>query len=200
MTIAAEQCREYILAKHPGVRIGRRACRDTAKGDISQHSAYKSGDYDSNALDIMGGPVGWTWDQNVELIQTIVDDLNRNLSEWSIRKILWRGVNHRGHAHIDFYPMITLHKWCSKPTVKFPVWRYSDGTTIASSNPDPENGLYRGEELMPTEQWHQMIDALFEGRPDMFRGDPDYWKNLDPNDPQWKTHFFPAFVRAISLD
>ena len=54
------------------------------------------------------------------------------------------------------------------------------------------------EEQMPTEQWHQMIDALFVGRPDEFRGDPNYWKNDVPEDsPEW-VDFWNAFVRVIS--
>ena len=51
---------------------------------------------------------------------------------------------------------------------------------------------------MPRQQWEQLIDALFAGRPDEFVGDPDYWKTLDPDSPDWATDFFPAFVRAIS--
>jgi len=52
---------------------------------------------------------------------------------------------------------------------------------------------------MPQEQWYQMIDALFEGRPDEFQGDADWWKALPASDPVWVTHFWPAFVRAISI-
>ncbi len=147
MTQAAEQCREYIEAKYPGVRISRRNCRNTAAGGISQHSAYQPGDYDSNAIDIMGGPLGWTWDQNVELIQEVVDDLTPNLHEWSIRKILWQVAGHKGHAHIDFYPMINIHKWCATRNVT-PPWRYSDGTIIYRLDPEPETGRYDG----PTEE------------------------------------------------
>lgn len=56
------------------------------------------------------------------------------------------------------------------------------------------------EDTMPTEQWHQMIDALFAGRPDEFTGNPDYWKNEVPKDsPEW-ADFWAAFVRAISLE
>ena len=54
------------------------------------------------------------------------------------------------------------------------------------------------EEMMPTEQWHQMIDALFVGRPDKFRGDPNYWKRLPKDSPEW-VDFWNAFVEAISL-
>ncbi len=151
MTQAAQQCREYLEEKYPGVRISRRKCKDTTSGGISQHSAYNIGTGDdSNALDIMG-VTGGTWDQNVELIQEVVDDLTPNLHEWSIRKILWQVAAHYGHAHIDFYPMINIHKWCATRGVT-PPWRYTDGTIIYRLDPEPENGRYDGpteEESMP---------------------------------------------------
>jgi len=58
-----------------------------------------------------------------------------------------------------------------------------------------------GEPDMPREQWNQMIQALFEGRPDEFQppGGYTYWQNLDSDSPEWDTDFWPAFVRAISL-
>lgn len=148
MTQAAQQCREYLEEKYPGVRIGRKACRDTAGGAISQHSAY-SGTYDSNALDIMGGStdgVDWEWDDNVELIQTIVDDLNENFDEWSIRIVLWQVPDHFGHAHYDFWPTIDQHKWCSSG-IPEAVWIYSDGRHIRSDDPPPENGDYDGDNM-----------------------------------------------------
>ena len=199
MTQAAEQCRSFVEAEFPGVRISRRSCRDTDAGGISQHSAYQPGDYDSNALDIMGGPHGWTWDQNVALIQEIVDRLTPKLHEWSIRKILWQVPPHYGHAHIDFYPMIDIHRWCSTRNVE-PPWKYSDGHTERHLDPEPENGEYHGEDTMPKQQWDAMIRSLFAGRPDKFGGDPQYWIDLDPDDSQWETHFWPAFVDAISLE
>ncbi len=195
MTQAAKQCREYLEAEFPGVRISRRACRNTTSGAISQHSAYNSGDYDSNALDIMGIQ-GGHWGSNVALIQKVVDDLTPNLHDWSIRKIIWQAPAHYGHAHIDFYPMINIHKWCATRGVT-PPWRYSDGTIVYHDDPEPENGPYNGEDIMPTEQWHQMIDALFLGRPDEFQGTADYWKNLDIDSPEW-ADFWAAFVRVIS--
>jgi hypothetical protein len=54
------------------------------------------------------------------------------------------------------------------------------------------------EDGMPQEQWHQLIDALFAGRPDMFKGNPSYWKTLDSSSSEW-ADFWNAFVRAISL-
>jgi hypothetical protein len=149
MTQAAAQCREYLEDKYPGVRIGRQSCRDTADGFISQHSAYQYPMYDSNALDIMRGStngVKWSREDNITLIQTIVDDLNENLHEWSIRKILWQVALHYGHAHIDYYPMCDTRQWCAG-TQPEAVWVYSDGRHIRSDNPPPENGEYDGDEM-----------------------------------------------------
>lgn len=144
MTIAARQCREHLVATFPGVRISRNSCRNTAEGGITQHSAFGGPDpYDSNALDIMGGPYGWTRQQNIDLIQKIVDYLEEHLTEWSIRKILWKVHDHFGHAHIDFYPMIEWPShWCGGPET--PIWEKSNGSTFKSRNPQPENGLYDG--------------------------------------------------------
>jgi hypothetical protein len=153
MTQAAKQCREYIEDKYDGARISRRACRDTSGGDISQHSAYQPGDYDSNALDIMG-VVGGDWNTNVAFIQQVVDDLTPHLHEWSIRKILWKVPAHYGHAHIDFYPMIDIHTWCGTRGVT-PPWEYSDGHTERHLDPAPENGKYHGEEEM---KWSDIVD------------------------------------------
>jgi hypothetical protein len=195
MTQAAAQCREYIEDNWPGVRISRQSCRDTASGKISQHSAYQPGDYDSNALDIMGGPLDWSWEDNVELIQAVVDDLTPNLDAWSARKILWKIPLHYGHAHIDFYPMINLARWCSTRGVT-PAWKYSDGHLERHDDPAPENGTYNGETTMPTTQWHQMIDALFAAD-DEFQGDPNYWKQMPEDSPEW-VDFWAAFVRSIT--
>jgi len=55
------------------------------------------------------------------------------------------------------------------------------------------------ENYMPVQLWNQFIDAFFEGRPDEFVGDSDYWKLLDPDSPEW-ADFFAAVVRSISLE
>jgi hypothetical protein len=156
MTRAAEQCREYLEAKHPGIRIGRQACRNTADGFISQHSAYTGRQYDSNALDIMGGStdgINWGRAKNIKLIQEVVDDLSEKLEEWSIRKILWQVRLHFGHAHIDFYPMCDTKQWC-KGDVALAVWVYSDDRHIRSDDPDPENGAYNGDDM----KWKDIVD------------------------------------------
>lgn len=61
----------------------------------------------------------------------------------------------------------------------------------------PPESCQPEEDMMPTQQWHQFIDALFTGRPDEFHGDPGYWKTLDPDSPEW-TDFWAAVVRVIS--
>lgn len=87
--------------------------------------------------------------------------------------------------------------WCNTRNVT-PPWRYSDGHTERHTDPAPENGLYNGGDGMPTAQWHQLIDALFLGRPDEFTGDPEYWKNQVPTDSDEWADFWAAFVRVIS--
>jgi hypothetical protein len=144
MTKAAEQCREFIEANWPETPIGRFSCRNTASGGISQHSAYLG--YDSNALDIFGpghtsGPEDTAW------IQSIVDTLQPELAKWSGRKILWQQKDHYDHAHIDFYPMITMKKWCGGPET--PAWKLSNGSLVHSRDPQPENGLYNGDGSEP---------------------------------------------------
>jgi hypothetical protein len=94
----------------------------------------------------MGGPTSWSWEDNVELIQAVVDDLTPYLEQWSIRKILWKVTNHYGHAHIDFYPMIDIHRWCGTTGVT-PPWQYSDNHIERHLDPEPENGAYNGDEM-----------------------------------------------------
>lgn len=209
MTVAAKQLREYIEWRWPGIRISRQSCRLTVKGRISQHSAYGYGTTspeDSNALDIMGAAIDESLTAseqkalNIRVIQEVVAYLDDHREEWSIRQIVWEEPGHYGHAHVDFYPYIFYPvQWCMHPRW-IPSWRRSDGSTLATKNPEPQNGRYNGleeEVLMPEQQWEQMIDALFEGRPDEFQGNPEYWKNLPPDHPEWKD-FWAAFVRVIS--
>lgn len=208
MTIAAAQCREYILRQFPKTPISRKACRDTAGGAISQHSAWGVTDsdpsgYDSNALDIFGpsksrsaGDQAW--------IQAVVDDLlgDDGGARWSIRKIIWRdGGAHENHAHVDFYPMITVHKWCNRDIV--PIWEYSDESgrgTIATRDPEPENGRYEG---VPMDVYAEFVFGLVNGwaedeaktraeferlaSEDKLGGSVDYWAGLlaDPSSPEW---------------
>ncbi len=143
MSRATQQLREGILREFPDARISRKNCRDTESGWVSQHSAYDYGEYDSNALDIMGGPVGWTWDQNVALIDEIVTEIEKHRDEWSIRLILWKVPNHFGHAHVDTWPTCITHKWCGRRNVD-PLWETSTGVTFTDRDPDPENGDYAG--------------------------------------------------------
>jgi hypothetical protein len=153
MTQAAEQCRVYIEATYADTPIGRFACRDTAGGSVSQHSAYNG--YDSNALDIFA-PQELGRDDKKAWIQTIVDDLTENFEAWSARIILWQVSDHYGHAHIDFWPTILEHKWCGRDIV--PEWKYSNGNTILSIDPDPENGEYHGKEEEVDMTWADIVD------------------------------------------
>ena len=157
MSIAAKQLREDLEEMFPGIRIGRYSCRDTAGGSISQHSAKASGEYDSNALDIMGGPHGWSWDENVALIQQVVNYVRAHLHDYSVNQVLWQVPDHFGHAHIDFSPMCVVHTWCGKtPTTQ---WEYSDGRPLTASIPEPENGRYEREAEMALtlRRWVDMI-------------------------------------------
>lgn len=148
MTRAAEQCREWIEAEFPGTPIGRFACRNTSSGGISQHSAYKG--YDSNALDVYG-PHKSSGDTDQAWVQAIVDTIKADGEDkWSIRKILWLVTSHYNHAHIDFYPMITMKKWCGGPET--PTWKYQRGhstSTVTTRDPLPQNGLYDGSGSQP---------------------------------------------------
>lgn len=149
MTVAATQLREWIITQWAGTPVSRFACRNTASGGISQHSAYGSpGNIDSNAIDVFGtgktdSPEDQAW------IQAIVDTIkNDGEWKWSIRKIIWLdGGAHENHAHIDFYPMITQKKWCGASWD--PTWRYSHGGTITTRDPQPENGIYDGSGADP---------------------------------------------------
>jgi len=221
MTIAAQQCREYIERVWPETRISRKSCRDTAGGSISQHSAYTV-TYDSNALDIMGIE-GGTWDENVAHIQTVVDSLERQRFEFSIRIILWQTTDHYGHAHVDFWPTILIHKWCSTPE-KIPTWGLSDGTLIRNRNPLPENGLYQGDDMSfamwvagwveglaedPIGTWNRLARLFDEGNlvvppntdpaslPTTNGSQTAYWwlKLPNPNDPEW-----PGFYARRELE
>jgi len=173
MTKAAEQCRVWVEAEFPGTPIGRFACRNTANGGISQHSAYKG--YDSNALDIFG-PDKSTSHTDQVWIDTIVDTIVADgADKWSIRKILWKDDGrHENHAHIDFYPMITMKKWCGGPET--PTWKYERGhslSTVTTRDPQPQNGLYNGNggdmqwsDIVDDETWAQAYEQGFiEGNP-----------------------------------
>jgi hypothetical protein len=147
MTQAAKQCRLYVLNYWPETPISRFACRNTASGGISQHSAYgsPSSPQDSNALDIFA-PGHGSDPTSQAYIQQIVDDLLAKQTKWSIRKILWKdGGAHENHAHVDFYPMIQDKMWCGKEWT--PTWKFSDGSIIETRDPMPENGIYNGGDM-----------------------------------------------------
>ena len=202
MSEAAKQCRKWIETEYPGVRISRKACRDTAGGSVSQHSAYKSGvgSYDSNALDIFG-PEELDYDEERSFVAGIVEALEAVRDRWSIRLVLWDVPGHTGHAHVDFWPTCLEHQWCGRE-IK-PQWRYSDGTIQRSVSPDPENGYYTGpteEELMPRSLFEDMIRALFDIDEEFQPSTgANYWIKLidSPDDPEW-LDFWDAFRRQLT--
>jgi len=206
MSEAAKQCRKWIEAEYPGVRVSRKSCRDTAGGSVSQHSSYKSGEgsYDSNALDIFG-PEELDYDAERAFVDEIVKALEAHEDAWSIRLILWNTTAHYGHAHIDFWPTCLEHKWCGRAIR--PQWRYSDGTIRRSVNPDPENGTYQGPqeepELMPRSLFEDMIRALFDIDQDFQPSatGADYWIKLidSPDDPEW-LDFWHAFTKQLTKE
>ncbi len=65
---------------------------------------------------------------------------------------------------------------------------------------DYNNGLYKTEDNeMPIQQWHQFIEALFEGS-DQFQptvGGAEYWKGLDPDSWEW-ANFWSAYKKMIA--
>ena len=151
MTRAAEQCRLWIISEWEGTPVSRFACRNTASGGVSQHSAYGSpGGIDSNAIDVFG-PGKSTGASDQAHVQAIVDTIVADGEwKWSIRKIIWRdGGAHENHAHIDFYPMIREKMWCGKAWD--PSWRFENGSTIVTRDPQPQNGVYDGSGSDPIE-------------------------------------------------
>ena len=146
MSQAAQQLHEYLDAKYPGIRISRKSCRDTAGGSVSQHSAYRYGEYDSNALDIMGADAafGYSYTETQEWLDAVYADIDAHRQEWSIRIMLWRVPDHHGHIHIDTYPTCHDHKWCGRDIE--PLFMYSDGSYEYTQDPAPENGEYHGPE------------------------------------------------------
>ncbi len=41
-----------------------------------------------------------------------------------------------------------------------------------------------------------MVDLAFNLFPDEVQGDPNFWLDLDENDPAWNEHFRPALSRG----
>lgn len=206
MSKAAKQCREWIEANYPGVRIGRKACRNTAGGYISQHSAYKSGagSYDSNALDIFG-PEALDYDEERAFVDEIVVALKAHRADWSIKSLLWNVTDHYGHAHVDFWPSCATRKWCGQDIS--PPWRYSDGTRKRAKDPSPENGPYAGPgddeqetDIMPKQVFALMIRAAFDLDEEFQPAHgADYWIELidDPDNPEW-ADFWSAWGKQVS--
>ena len=186
MTQAADQLERVLSARYDGVRFGRYNCRRIAGSErYSQHSW-------SNARDIYAPE---DHDHPSAFIAEVIEWCEANEDALSIRLILWQVSGHYGHAHIDFWPTGYATPPCDMGVSTF---QYSDGHRVFIRDPMPENGFYEeeGDELMPVQQWHQLIDALFEARPEEFRGSADYWKGLDPEDYEW-ADFFGALVEVL---
>lgn len=204
MSRAAKQCRKWVEANYPGVRISRKSCRDTAGGSVSQHSSYKSGEgsFDSNAIDIFG-PEELPYEEERAFVDRIVTALEARKDSWSIRLLLWNVPDHYGHAHVDFWPTCLEHKWCGRDIR--PQWRYSDGTVLRSVDPDPQYGDYSGPEnegipLMPRSLFEDMIHSLFAiGEEFQPASGAEYWIKLidDPDNPEW-LDFWAAFSRQLT--
>ncbi len=204
MTVAAQQCADYIERRYPGVRIGRLACRLTTYGTITQHSAYAhstSTPRHSNGLDIRG-PEAFDYDDEVAFVDRVIKDIEAHRTEWSVRLLLWQVRFHYGHGHLDFYPeIIAPTKWCENQNVT-PAWRFSNLHTIMTRDPLPENGLYDGPEASMA-VWEDWVAGWVEGQAedpahfhryltelkanDAFNGNVDVWvaKLSNPRDPEW---------------
>ena len=190
MSIAATQLRHYLEGKYPGIRISRYACRDTAGGSVSQHSAFDGvpddqGIVDSNALDVMGAArdLDLSYTETQEWLDVVYEDVMSHAFDWSIRLALWRVPDHYGHIHWDLWPTCTTRRWCADPAVT-PMWESSTGAYTVTIRPDPENGEYHGPTTEGTDvdyiAWangmFDLIDddeitALFQAG--FIRGDPD---------------------------
>ena len=81
-----------------------------------------------------------------------------------------------------------------------PRWSFNgQPDTMEHIRGDTVSLIESKREFMPKQQWFQMIDALFEGRPDVFEGNPNYWKYEVPEDSGEWQDFWNAFIKAISL-
>jgi len=199
MSQASYQLRTSLMEQFPGIRIGRKACRNTAGGSVSQHSSYPYGSYDSNAIDIMGAPLVWglSYRETQEYLDVVYAWINEHRQEWSVRIMLWRVPDHHGHIHCDFWPTCEEPKWCGRRIV--PYWSYSNGDTFTAEDPTPENGEYYGpQEEDMTQVFNDWVEGWVAGMDEehvrklhtagIIQGDVDYWIDLlnEPNDPAWR--------------
>lgn len=56
--------------------------------------------------------------------------------------------------------------------------------------------IYQGDDDMASSAQKMWVDFGFNAFPDIFKGDPNEWYNLDENDPAWDTHFRVAVSSA----
>jgi hypothetical protein len=209
MSQASQQLREALMVEFPGIRIGRKACRNTAGGSVSQHSAYYYGSYDSNAIDIMGAPLIWklSYRETQEYLDEVYEWIDGHRHEWSIRVMFWRIADHFGHIHCDFWPTCEEAKWCGRHIT--PRWSYSSGNTFIAEDPDPENGEYHGpQEEDMTAVFNDWVEGWVAGLDEehvrklhtagVIRGDVEYWVALlqQPDDPAWR-YFYPRAQASV---
>ena len=188
MTLAATQIEQVLEPRFPGIRFGRVNCRLIAGSELwSQHSWPGGNARDLYAPEDHDDPMGFLDEVNTFL--------SWNVEALSIRLILWRCRNHYSHIHADFWPTGINTPPCAGGVERY---RWSDGHTAMTNNPDPENGYYQPpEELMPRELFEEMIRALF-AIGEEFRGDPAYWiaKIDTPEDPEWQD-FWGAYSMQL---
>ena len=192
---AAVQCMDQIRHWFPDARAGVWNCRRIAGSTKWSQHAW------GGALDLYHKDYGYS---DAQAHQDYLDEIARWLedhkADLSIRLILWQVKNHYNHIHVDFW----WHNIGTPPCADGQLMQVSSkGSLVEDLDMGPENGYIEGYLpgpkglQMPTQQWHAMIDSLFEGRPDEFQGDPNYWKQLDPDSAEWRD-FFAAFTRAIT--
>lgn len=118
--------------------------------------------------------IGGVMDEGVwEMCVTAAAILSEGMG-WSA----WRNVGH-------------LHHTSRKIDLR--DGRYPDGAATMEAFQD-QVLLMMEDDGMPQQQWHQMIDALFATP--YFEGDPQYWKDLDPDSPEW-VDFWRAYVEIL---
>ena len=115
----------------------------------------------------------------------------------ALDKGVWDAVVTLGQVLEDMFGMVESSlghtSWSQrKIDPKLSVGLPNDGANCII---DFQDGIAtEGECGMPKQQWDQFIDALFETP--YFVGDPNYWKNLDPDSAEW-VDFWNAFVNIL---
>ena len=94
MTIAATQLEDVLVARFPGIRLGRYNCRTISGTSTYSQHAWPGG----NARDLYAP----TNSENPDgFLDVVVDWLEANAEALSVRLILWQVRDHYHHAHVD---------------------------------------------------------------------------------------------------